>query len=345
MNSWKKNTKFIVLGLFVWHASMIGHHSSFSLSSPLMAKENKFYSDITPIYIALSVQWEGNHLKNHNLKTLEKIKEVIPGFTINHFVSPAYFLKPGIDPIKIREIIRKKIRPIDEVGLHLSSWKSILTAAKVSLNMSEETFWGGNLNELNCNQDCGDSVALSSYSKDDITKIISISLKTLEDNSFSKIKSYIVKGWMSSENILNTAANLGLKYDFSPIALHLIRKRIYNYPIYEKLAGIWPHISPYSQPYNTQTESNKEVTQIAGGAAMVDYMSLSEIEVLFNSYLARKAANPNHPLVFHLGMYQETANQYGPKFISAIKRILATASKHRVNIRPLKLNQAIVQPR
>ena len=336
MRHWKKFVKVLAL-LSIWYTPNIGSRTWSISSNPLIAKEKKEDRPVAPIYIALSIQWEGDSLMDYNLKSIEQIRKVSPGFPITHFISPAYFLKPRANIPEVKQKINSHISSTDSVGIHLSAWKSVLDASTVALKQDEPTFWGNKISQVNCAVDCGDSIALSSYSREEIDKIVTTSLATLESNGFIDIKSYIVKGWMDDRKIIDAAANRGLKYDFSPIALHLIRKRISNYPIYQKLAGIWPHISPYTQPFNVQTKNHKEITQIAGGAAMVDYMTTEEIDVLFKAYLARKAANPNRPLVFRLGMYQETANQYGSRFISALKRILATASKHQVNIKPLKL--------
>ncbi len=334
----------LIISVFIWHSSLIGQHPLLS-SETVLAKEPNSSKNYAPIYIALSIQWEGSSLKPYNLKMIKKVKKSIPGFPINHFISPAYFLKPAAKPLAARDIIGGTIDNIDTVGVHLSAWKSILDAAKVPLKRSSPTFWGDYLTESSCKSDCGDNIPLNAYDKADLKEIISVSLDTLKSQGYPTINSFVVKGWMVDEKVADIAARQGLKYDFSPISLHLIRKRINNYPIYQKLTSLWSHISPYTQPYRVQTTSQKEITAIAGGSAMVDYMSLDEIESLFKSYLGRKSANPDHPLVFHLGMYQETAYQYGSRFIYAIKRILAIASKHHVNIRPLQLDERLTETR
>ena len=76
-----------------------------------------------------------------NLRAFAPFREAHPDVPLTHFLNAAYFTKRDADADKVAEQIQHVLRPIDELGLHIHPWKSLVEAAGVKFR-TEPTIWG-----------------------------------------------------------------------------------------------------------------------------------------------------------------------------------------------------------
>lgn len=90
----------------------------------------------------VSVDWEGWHLHEENLRAFEAFREAHPEVPLTHFLNAAYFTKSRTSGLQSKisgrlEAIDKMwnphraLSPIDERGLHLNGWKSLVESSGV----------------------------------------------------------------------------------------------------------------------------------------------------------------------------------------------------------------------
>lgn len=288
-----------------------------------------------PIYLALSMIWEGSDLKHYNLKAIDEFRRNFHGINVFHFISPAYFLKANSNPNEVRAKISSLIYINDEVGIYLQPWKSITDGARVIFR-SSPTYWGNKISMDNCYYDCGKEVPLSIYRRDEIRKIIDYSIDVFNKNGFKKPRSFLSGGWLTSSDIAEIATTQGMIYDFSSTSSSLLKKRLHNYPLYTWIANRWKNVTPTTQPYPLPNKFGS-IIEIGNNAATVDFVSVKEIVSLFKKHIEMQKNNPNRPLVFHLGFHQETAWQYIPRLSLALQKIFQLTNDHNAVMRPLSI--------
>lgn len=293
--------------------------------------------DRQPLYIALSVLWEGEHLEPHNLRAIRDFRRKFSSIPLIHFINPAYFARdPGARKVN-RAKINSIIRAGDETGLHLVPWKSLVRGAGLKFKGSP-TFWGYQLPASWCRQDCGKEVLLSAYGPDQIRSLLNHHMDLMQEHGFGRPRVLHAAGWMATPGVLEGIAAAGLRYDLSGVTPATFRRRLQWYPLYQKMESIWQD-QAFRAPGIVDTRQGS-VIQVSHISALADYLSADEILEAWNLLEADWAANPRRPLVFHLSFHQETAMQYLPRVSSALQRIFARAqnSSMAVRVLPLPLN-------
>lgn len=279
--------------------SQFSEHHRFSLQA---------YADgsTAPIYLGLSVIWEGDHLKAHNLKTISRIRHLFPAQPVMHFLSPAYFVKPDSDVATSAARVRALIHPQDQVGLYLQPWKSIVSQVG-AIFRSGPTFWGNKITD--CPRDCGREVPLSVYSEKEISDLIAYSLDIFQKNKLAKPTMFMAGGWISSQAVRNELPRFGISYDFSMIPPALLARRLSGFPLLSWLENRSEVVTSLTQPYRVDTTTSA-ITQFNLSAGVVDFVTPREMSAVFTDYVKEHKKNPSEPLVFNIGLHQETADLF-----------------------------------
>src|SRR6185436_10655528 len=96
-----------------------------------------------PVVVVISVDWEGVSVLPQNIDAMENFRNV-PRFNaipLTHFISEGYFdrSEAGDWPV-IRAEMRRAMLPIDECGVHVHCWHTLLTNAGVAPSGNDA--WG-----------------------------------------------------------------------------------------------------------------------------------------------------------------------------------------------------------
>lgn len=273
--------------------------------------------DRPPIQVLLSVTWEGNHLKPHNLEALEAFRAAHK-INVLHLVSAGYFSKPDAQKEKVANAIRAALKPGDELGLHVVPWKSLTQAAGVVFR-STPTYWGNAINESECAVDCGVEVPLMIYPPEDIAKLIATSVRFFTENAFERPKTFSAGGWLASPEILEAARDRGFVYDISAVPPGLVKERLGQFPIYNWLKFRWNAINEFSSPYAIKTKTGT-IVEIPLTTASADYLTPAQMFRTFQRMLERRRTK-NEPILFHINLHQETAWEYLPRVAAILQKL------------------------
>jgi hypothetical protein len=287
------------------------------------------------VKLVVTLVWEGRDLEEYNLRALEKFRGEFSDIQLVHFVSPAYFLRDGVDAGVQAAKIRALMRPGDRIGVTLSGWRSLTAKADVIFR-SGPTFWGESLRAVDCAVDCGQDVPVNVYPEQDLEKMIATSLRTLEDQGFGRVKGLLTSGWVASPEVLAGAVSAGIRYDFSAVAAEMLSKRARAYPLYGWVKSLWPTITPHTQPHVLTTASSG-LTEVPQSLGALDYVGVDDTLLLFKEYAEMARRDSGRELTFPLVLYQETAQTSLPVVKRALTAIFAHATLQGISLAPMEL--------
>ena len=148
--------------------------------------------------------------------------------------------QPLIPKKKIMSVYRPEQ---DQIGAYFGGWQEVTDRAGVRFR-STPTFWGAKISQ--CEQNCGFSVPLNSYSTGELDRIFETSLALLKSSGLPlNNEIFSVAGWVHSPAIEKIAARHQLKYSFSSIAPSKIKDSMQDFPIYAwvKTSGLSLNLS------------------------------------------------------------------------------------------------------
>lgn len=256
------------------------------------------------VYIQLSVDWEGDTLRESNLQAMKKFNETFPDFPVIHFLNAAYYTKKNFPPHKeITQQIRSVLKENDELGLHIHAWENLIKASDVKFK-NGPSFWN-TPSSLGRNGELGDDVPINLYSENEIFKIIQTSLKILKKHGFINIKSFRGGGWMSGPKVHRALKRSGIFIDSSAVPPGLV-ERLYPNTLLSKInQRQWPQVSIYSKPYQ-----NKAITQFPNNAGLADYLTEEDFFKIYLQNLKKTQENNDSEVYLHFGWHQESAVEY-----------------------------------
>ena len=316
-----------LLGSLVFPAKKIETSSNHSVQAA------STQSHPQPIYMGVSLIWEGDHLQNFNIQSIARYRKEFQGQNLIHFLSPAYFLKQDHSTAQAIAKIQSVVRPQDSIGLYLQPWKSIVKKAELIFRKGP-TYWGNTLKD--CHRDCGKEVPLSAYTDSEITKMVIVGKKLLQEHGFPNPKLFLAGGWLASQGVLNSIASNKIYYDFSAIPPALLKRRLSHFPLYSWINQRWKYVSVFTQPHILQTGTTN-ITEIGFSGGIIDFVTHEEMFTLFKQYAKLQKTNPKRALVFNIGFHQETADQFLPRLKRALQNIYAYSQKNGIIIKPLSL--------
>jgi hypothetical protein len=232
---------------------------------------------------------------------------------VTHFVSAAYFTKPGADPAAAARQIEAAIRPGDEVGLHLHMWRSLVESSGVAARLAPSFLRpGGELLEFE-DGDVGFEVDPGAYSTDELRRIIGRSRQLLGENGIELEPLFRAGGWLASPEVLEAARAEGFVVDSSSTdAAWLAGPENHDTRhLAERVARLWPAIDRTSQPYWIATAAGA-VLEMPHTGNTADYLTVAEMNRHIEWALT-EAKRARRPVFIQLGLHAETAQLYAPR--------------------------------
>ena len=267
-----------------------------------------------PVQVAVTVDWEGAYLSPAGLLATRgffaKTAERVP---LTHFLNAAYYTKPGADPAAVTRAIRSALHPDDVLALHLHGWRSLVRTAGVAFRTEPRFFGDRPLMEFE-DDDVGFEVALNTYSKEEIERLIRTSRAILEAQGFRLLPGFRAAGGVADEGVLAAARAAGCDWDSSALPHVWLDEAPHLRALVRKA---WPDLSPASEPHPKPTPAGLLVeVPISGG--MVDYVSADEMVAHVRATLERSRRTGRRQFVV-LGFHQENAEAFLPRLVEAIE--------------------------
>lgn len=293
------------------------------------------------VRIVVSVDWEGEDMQSQNLQAMKDFRRDYPEIPLQHFLNAAYYTKPEADSAQITEIIKSVLLPKDEHGLHIHAWKRLVEASGVKFRTSPSFVIDGFM-IANCELDCGQEIALTGYSNEELRKIIAYSVQTLQSEGFNRPKSFRAGGWQADDNVLGALAAEGFTLDSSATIADFLLPEWGKYKLHKMVKNLWAETKPTSQPYIYKTSSGLKILELPNNSCLADYMTGDEMLKVFQSNSQILKNNPKKNVYLSIGFHQETAAEYLPNLRESIKLIRSYAKQNKIPIEfvvaPLKIN-------
>lgn len=280
--------------------------------------------------LLVTVDWEGRDLAEENLAAMEKLRAEFPAVKIVHFLNAAYFTKPSAVAADVRGAIQRTLLREDELGLHIHGWKRLFEASGVTFRFAP-TFWGRSVdpNGPDCAVDCGHDVPINLYTAEELEKVVTFSVDTLEANGFGRARSFRCGGWVASQSVRDGIAAGGIRWDHSEVPTTFLVEEIGSAPLYRTLQGIWPDTTALAEPHVLDVASGT-LGEIPDNGALADYVTPDEMLQVFEANKAKFLADRTKNVVVSIGFHQETAARYVPRVAEALRRIHEEAERERL---------------
>ena len=176
-------------------------------SIPLGSKQQFYLS--APVYVAWTFDWEGFDVNQSYLDAITAQVNRHYNIPLTHFFNPRIYLPSVVSAERANYLTSfvKQRQEIygDEVQLHLHMHYDLIEASGVSVR--KESKWGKNTD--------GYDVLTTSYTEEELGKIIAWAIKQFQVHGFSNPSGYRAGGWFADEKVLQVLQNQGFKYDAS----------------------------------------------------------------------------------------------------------------------------------
>lgn len=293
------------------------------------------------IKIVVSVDWEGEDLKTHNLQAIKEFRRDLPEIPLQQFLNAAYYTKTDANSEQITKDIRSVLLPKDEHGLHIHAWKRLVEASGVKFRTSPSFVMDGFM-IADCRIDCGQEIALTGYANDELRKIIAYSVGILQREGFNRPKSFRAGGWQADDNVLDALAAEGFTLDSSATIADLLLPEWGKYKLHKMVKDLWLDTKPTSQPYIHKTSSGLQILELPNNSCLADYMTGNDMLKVYQSNAQILKKNRKKDVYLSIGFHQETAAEYLPNLREAIKLIRSYAKRNKIPIEfvvaPLKIS-------
>jgi hypothetical protein len=286
-----------------------------------------------PVVVSISIDWEGAYFDVDALAALTALRRQHPDLPITHFVSPAYYTKPGANAAEVTAVLREHMAPGDEIGIHLHVWNSLVEAARVPVR-SGRSFLTDDGRLMEFEGDAGFDVEPSIYTASELRAIIATSRRLLETAGFKVAPLFRAGGWLATPSVLEAARAEGLTIDSSALDAGWLGEGASSQGfevLASKVRAVWPKIDRTSQPFLIDTAAG-QILEIPDSGAMADHMTSEEME----DHVQWAATSKKRPVFVHLGFHAETAHRYA----DLLSRALANLRRRHVAMELVTVSRA-----
>lgn len=287
-----------------------------------------------PVVVSMSLDWEGAYFDADALAAVASFRKENPGVPLTHFVCPAYYTKPGADPEEATFFLRQQIHSVDEVGMHLHAWNSLVAAAKVPVRAGRSYLTAdGRLMEFE--DDVGFDLEPSTYTVAELRAILATARGLLTRNGFAVAPVFRAGGWLAAPGVLEAARAEGYTVDASAVDYRLVGEGAASHQGFEVLAPrvreLWPKVDTTTQPFVIQTAAGP-ILEVPDSGALADHTTTEEIV----AHVEAAARSPRRPVFVQLGFHAETAHNYA----ALLSRALAILRQRRVALEFVTVGRA-----
>lgn len=257
------------------------------------------------IHLMLSVDWEGDTLRQSNLNDMARFNREFPHYPVIHFLNAAYYTKDwDLSEQEITQLIRIALKENDELGVHIHAWENFVRASGVDYRQGP-SFWNQETS-IGRQGEYGDDVPLNTYEIEEIRKMLRFSRSKLEEHGFHGLQSFRGGGWMSGPKVFQALIDEGFKVDSSAVPLAMVENLYPNTLLSQINKRQWPAIEQTSGPYVQQDG----LLQYPNNAGLADYLDENEFFHVYLNNLEAAKKKGDRDVYLHFGWHQESAVEY-----------------------------------
>lgn len=192
----------------------------YQIQSFYSAEDQDFYSQRSaffvskPLYIALTVDWEGYDVPNNELDTINQFSLDHDNLLLTHFFNPRIYVTQDISierTVYLNEWAKIRKDYGDEFGLHIHMHNDLLWAAGVEAKIDQGTkaFYSPDY------IDDGYDTPATSYSYEETKKVVEWSRNQLDIMGLGQAKSFRFGAWFANIENLKAINDAGFLIDSS----------------------------------------------------------------------------------------------------------------------------------
>lgn len=263
------------------------------------------------LVVAVTVDWEGIAITDEALAALDALRanRTVP---ITHFVSAAYFTRPGNDTAVAA--LRRAVRPGDELAVHLHAWSSLVEASGVEPKLAPSFLTGTDeLAEVDPT-DPGFDTDLDTYETPELRAMLRTTRSLLESTDLRVSSSFRAGGYLATPKVLSALRNEGYTVDSSATPQAQFGN---DYGMLrERVRGLWPNIDAGAQPYLLRDPAG-DIVELPI-AALADTTPADKLALILERAGQRLRLQPGRDVFVVLAFHFETAAEYGGRIGQAL---------------------------
>lgn len=211
-----------------------------------------------------------------------------PTLRLTHFVGPYTFTDPAVSPQRRRELVdwllMNRDTYDDEIGLHIHPYCHFVESAGVTCVTDQSTVYAQDLT--------GYTIKLGAYDRPTMGTLLQHAIDLFETNGLGRPRTFRAGGWTATLDTLGALADKGFTADTSALNWARIEEweGVQNGELYRWNMEHWAPIGDTSQPYwvsetsaLTDTPPTLPLLEVPDNGAMIDYVTLDEMNGLFDA--------------------------------------------------------------
>ena len=281
-------------------------------SFALQAKEERF---------SVRLIWQGLNLSEHNIATIHDFRTRYPHVSFHHFISPRYDLRENTSDISLKIAFERLWRKGDRLGVYLAAWRELTDRSEI-LRRRAPSFW--TLGNEVCSDDCGLTIPLTVFTKDDLYKLIQTHLTALQDYTTfkGKIDSFMVAGWLNSLVITDSAHQNGLLYNASKISLENSKHIFDGFPLENWLVESWGADSSNLERFFPSIIRRRKLQNLPENTFVLDYHDVSKIHKMLTDSFSNESQS-----TIRLAVFLETSYMFRKRLEESYQTLAAFLEK------------------
>jgi hypothetical protein len=276
-----------------------------------------------PYYVIVTTDWDfsdpGDTANNYQMKMHVDHPELV----MTHFVGPYTFTDPMLAGDRrtalVNWLLMMRDTYKDEIGLHIHPYCHFVQSAGLTCVTDQSTVYPGGSDVS------GYTIKLSAYTREQAGQLFDHANMLFQQNGLNKTRTFRAGGWTASLATLQALADKGFIADTSALNWARIEEWKGGIPgqrtgeLYRWNMENWNPINDTSQPYWV-SESNvltsdaptMPILEVPDNGAMIDYVTLEEMNGLFDTNWDRAALES--PKTLMMGFHPSksfSAAEYG----------------------------------
>ena len=241
-----------------------------------------------PLYVFVSIDWDGPDPPDANLERQERLHERHPDLLLTHLVGP-YTFTAGLPAERVTAVThwleRMREQHRDEIGLHIHPYCHFVRETAVDCRL-EPVFYDVEAARA------GYTVFLFSYTEDEMRQLLRRSKELFVEHGLGTPTSFRAGAWAAQAHTLRALDAEGFVADGSAVNWPLLEEWEGDGPLFGWLRDNWGSIDELSQPYHPTSddalgagEEPLNLLEIPDNGALVDYVRTDEMNAVLEANL------------------------------------------------------------
>lgn len=242
-----------------------------------------------PYYVLVTTDWDYSDPGDTANGYQDLMHRDHPELRITHFVGPYTFTDPAVTPTRQQVLVDwlKKQRDTfkDEIGLHIHPYCNFVTDAGLTCVTDQSTVYA--------TDDTGYTIKLGAYGRTNMGILLQHASDLFAQHGLGRPRTFRAGGWTATLDTILALVDKGFAADTSALNWARIEEwkdqELYRWnmeswnPINDTSQPYWPSATNVLQPNDFQIGSPPTLLEVPDNGVMIDYVSLPEMNGLFDA--------------------------------------------------------------